>query len=137
MHNIIKDRKIQKKIVRYLIMAVFIVIIEVGSFAFINNILAITYLIATPISMLIGIILNWYFSKIFVFKTSNYASHQEFILVFLASLVGLGIQMAVVVTAVGFLGLLPLVGKILAIGITFIWNFWIRQKFIFKEKIIR
>lgn len=121
--------------IKYLFMAIIIVFIEVGFFVLLNSILGINYLVATPISMLLGIILNWYFSRVFVFNVSTYTPTKEFLLVFVASIVGMLIQTGVTYFVVEFMKLIPVFGKIIAIGVTFVWNFWIRRVYIFKESI--
>jgi putative flippase GtrA len=121
-------------IVRYLIMAVVIVGIEVGVFWVMNSQLRISYLIATPASMAVGIVLNWYFSRVLVFKVSVYSKRAEFLMVLAASLVGVGIQLVVTAFVVEILRLLPLIGKLAAICVTFFWNFWIRRAFIFRTR---
>ena len=126
-------RSITPELAKYLIMAVIIVGIEVGSFAVMYSLLNINYLIATATSMAIGIVLNWYFSRL-IFKKSKHKAHIEFILVLLASLIGVGIQLAIVAIAVEMLSLVPLLGKLIAIAITFFWNFWIRKHYIFKQE---
>ncbi len=118
-------------IVRYFIMAVFIVGIELLVFFLLNTPLHINYLVATPVSMAVGIVLNWYFSKKLVFKASKYKSHVEFSLVVVSSLVGVGIQLLVTFVSVEKLGLLPIIGKALAIIVTFFWNFYVRKRYIF------
>ena len=121
----------QKHIVRYFIMAFFVVGVELAVFAVMNSWLHITYLIATPASMLVGIILNWYFSRVFVFSGSRHRAHIEFGLVFITSLVGAGIQLIVTGVCINQLHLLPIIGKFFAIVVTFFWNFWVRKKYIF------
>ena len=114
-------------------MAAIIVCIELASFAIINIGLNVSYLIATPVSMGIGIVLNWYFSQKLVFKNRKYKPHIEFTLVLIASLVGVAIQLVVTAFVVEILHMLPILGKVLAIIVTFFWNFWIRKKYIFAE----
>ena len=116
---------------RYLVMAVGIVLIEIASFVFLNSTLGISYLLSTPVSMLIGVVLNWYFSHAYVFKTRAHAPQKEFMLVLLASLLGVLWQLLVTVFCVELLKLLPLLGKLAAIGVTFFWNYWFRKKYIF------
>jgi putative flippase GtrA len=53
------------------------------------------------------------------------------VLVFVVSLVGLGLQTAVAALCVELLRLSPFVAKITAIGVTFFWNYWVRRRFIF------
>lgn len=118
-------------IIRYFIMAAFVVGIELAVFAIMNSLFDINYLIATPSSMAVGIILNWYLSKKVVFKTSKYKPHVEFGLIVATSLVGVAIQLAVTSFSVEVLSLLPIIGKFLAIIVTFFWNFWVRKRFIF------
>ena len=118
-------------ILRYLVMAVFCVCFELGTFILVNTVLGLSYLIATPISMAVGIVLNWVLSRKYVFKGSKYKSHVEFTLVAAASLVGAGIQLIVISIFVEHLKLPAIVGKLVAIMITFFWNFWFRKRFVF------
>jgi putative flippase GtrA len=118
-----------EQLVRYFIMAAILVAVEYGSYL-VMLWLGLQYLVAVPLSMAIGIILNWYCSRVFVFKTRRHAPHKEFMLVLVASLIGVGIQ-----TLVTFLvvhgGSTPAVGKLLAILVTFFWNYFVRKKYIF------
>ena len=128
----LKNSKLVRQLVRYLAMGSIVVIVEIGTFWLINSVLNINYLVATAASMLVGIILNWLGSKYLVFKESRFTPVKEFILVFVVSLVGLVIQITTIYIMVDKLHLVPLVGKIAAIGVTFIWNFFIRRVYIFR-----
>ncbi len=123
---------LQFSIVRYFIMSACLVILELASFAFLNSVLEVNYLLATPASLIIVIFLNWYLGRIFVFTQSKYKPHHEFTLVVLASIIGIGIQTGVAAFCVEIVGLVPFIAKIFAIGVTFFWNFFIRQKYIFR-----
>ncbi|MFO0920847.1 MAG: GtrA family protein [Candidatus Saccharimonadales bacterium] len=126
--------QIKKQIFKYLLIAVIIVSIEVLSFALLNSVIKINYLVSTVLSMAIGIALNWFLSRVYVFKASKYAIHTEIMMVVLASLVGVGIQLSVIWICVEKLSITPIIGKILAILITFSWNFWVRKRYIFNTK---
>lgn len=119
------------ELVRYLIMAVIVVLIEIGSFIVINSTLNIAYLIATPASMAVGIILNWYGSHTFVFHHRAHHPRKEFTLVLIASLIGVVLQLTVTAFAVEVIMQLPIAGKVAAIAVTFFWNYWFRKKYIF------
>ena len=121
----------QRHIVRYFVMAAFVVGIELVVFAVMNSGFGISYLIATPVSMAIAFVLNWYLSKVYVFDGSRHKTHVEFSLVLVTSLVGVGIQLLVTGFCINKLHLLPIIGKFFAIIITFFWNFWVRKKYIF------
>src|SRR5438105_4547734 len=79
------------ELVRYLSVAVVIVGAEVVSFQLMIW-AGVFYLLATPLSMLIGIVLNWWVSRAFVFKHRPHKPHKEFMLVFVASVIGIGLQ---------------------------------------------
>ena len=123
----------QHSFIKYLFVAAIIVFIEIGVFQLLNAIFSVNYLIATILSMLVGIILNWVASRLLVFKPSRHSKKKEFGMVFTASLVGVGIQSLTSFVSVGLLGFAPLTGKILAIGITFFWNYFIRSLYIYRE----
>lgn len=133
MNNLI-SKTLKKPIMRYLVLAGCLVVVEVLSFAFLNSALGLSYLIATPISMIIVIFLNWYLGRLFVFTDKRYRARTEFALVLTASLVGLCIQLAVTAFFVEIVNIMPIIGKCLAIGVTFFWNYWIRKNYIFKSR---
>jgi putative flippase GtrA len=120
------------ELLRYLSVAAVIVGAEVVSFQLMVW-TGLFYLIATPASMLIGIVLNWWVSRAFVFKHRPHKVHKEFILVFIASIIGIGLQTAVTAAVVQFGHGAPLAGKLLAICVTFFWNFWFRKKYVFYD----
>lgn len=121
--------KQQETLIRYGIMAVIVVAIEYSTYILLLAVMP--YILAVPISMLVGIILNWYFSGRFVFKTRRHTPRKEFALVFGTSILGIVLQTLTAFVCVTFLGISPLVAKLVAIAITFIGNYYIRKKYIF------
>lgn len=131
-----KIRKlITPELLRYLTLAVILVGVEVVTFIIMLH-MNISYLIATPVSMIIAIILNWYFSSVFVFQHRPHPPLKEFMLVAAASALGLLLQLAVTIAVVQGAHGAPLTGKLLAICVTFFWNFWFRNKYIFYKRTI-
>jgi putative flippase GtrA len=127
------NTQLKKHIVRYFIMASFVVGIELATFAFLNSKLGISYLIATPLSNIVAIFLNWYLSRTIVFKGGSvHKQHIEFILIIIVSVAGVGIQELVTFICVESLQLAPIIGKCLAIIVVFFWSYWTRKKYIFK-----
>jgi putative flippase GtrA len=119
-----------QELAHYFVLAAFLVSFEYLSF--LGMIWAgINYLIAVVVSMGVVIVLNWYLSRLFVFKSRRHSAKKEFLFVLLISLVGVGFQLAVTYTAVALLGQLPALGKLAAIIVTFFWNFWARKRFVF------
>lgn len=124
-------RLLQSELARYGVLAVVLVLVEVGLFVLINTILGMSYLIATPGSMIVVILLNWYLGGRLVFRRHTHSPRKELALVVAVSLAGICIQLAVTSFAVEQVRLLPLEGKLAAIVVTFFWNFWMRRRFIY------
>lgn len=119
-----------EELVRYFIMAAFLVSFEYLSFLAMIW-LGINYLVAVVLSMAIVIVLNWYIGRMLVFKNRRHSAQKEFILVLVISLVGVVFQLGVTFASVALLGQLPALGKLAAIVVTFFWNFWARRTFVF------
>lgn len=112
-------------------MALAIVLIELATFQIIFWITDNAYL-GTTLSFMLAVVLNWVGSRLLVFGASRHHPAREFIMVFVASIVGLGIQLAVVFVSIDILSLYPLIGKVLSIGFSFFWNYWFRAQIIYK-----
>ena len=127
--NVKQFYKTHGELTRYGVMAVIVVGIEYGSYLLL--LFAVPYLLAVPLSMLLGIILNWYFSRKFVFRNRRHDIHKEFALVLFASLLGVILQMFTAYIVVSKLGSTPAIGKLVAIIVTFFWNYFFRKKYVF------
>lgn len=123
---------LKSKLIRYLAVASVIVAIELLTFALMNSVLGVSYLVATPASMLISIVLNWYFGRKLVFAASSFDARTEFVMVAVASVIGIGMQIGVAYIVVGLLKFRPFIGKLAAISVTFFWNFLVRHYYIYR-----
>jgi putative flippase GtrA len=82
---------------------------------------------------LIGLV-HYALSIRFVFESgARFAKHQEILLTFLVSGIGLFVNQLALYVLVSFLGMEVLIAKIGAIGTTFFWNYIARQNFIFRK----
>lgn len=122
-----------RKILAYFWISLAIVFIEVGIFWFIDEQLRQHYTIAISVSFGIATVINWYASRKIVFQSGSKNTPHELALIFFAALVTLGIQLIVTMITVEWLGLAAIIGKIIALGISFFWNFWFRHQYIFNE----
>jgi putative flippase GtrA len=122
-----------KKIIKYLIMAIIIVAIELILFQALY-LSTDNYYLATIFSFVLGLILNWIGGRLFIFGKSERRPTQEFIMVSIASLAGISIQIATVAVTVNIIGLYPISGKIVSIMFSFFWNYWFRSKYIYNNK---
>lgn len=118
---------------KYFVMAIIIVGIELVAFQIIY-LFTKNYYLGTVFSFTLAVVLNWIGGRIFVFGASQHHPAREFIMILIASIVGLGIQIGVVFVSVEVLLLYPLIGKVLSICFSFFWNYWFRTKLIYKQK---
>ena len=116
-------------------------IVEWLIFAFLSNVIRVDYILSTMIAFLVATAVNYILGKLWTFRKSKlYINKQkkEIIFVFGASGVGLLINICLMYILVSFLGLntniLKLFSKILATGIVFFWNFFVRKFVIYREK---
>ncbi|MDD4351707.1 MAG: GtrA family protein [Candidatus Gracilibacteria bacterium] len=129
---VLKDREVFAQMLRYFLIAVIIVFLEMWAFIWLNENLEMHYIPAIVISFVFATILNWYACRKFVFKQSRLGTQKELLLIFIGSLVGVGIQIGTTVFCVEILLLIPWIGKLASMGLTFVWNFFFRKIFVFK-----
>lgn len=126
-----------RRLIRYGVMAVVIVLLEMIIFQVTYWLSGYNYQLATVLSFVSGVVLNWIGGRFFIFGKSRHGSVREFIMVLIASLVGLIIQLCVITFSVESLYLYPLVGKGISIIFSFFWNYWFRAAVIYKNKSTR
>jgi putative flippase GtrA len=90
------------------------------------------YIVAGMMSFILATGLNYYLSVRFVFGAGSRGPRQAMILVYIASTVGIVINLGVLTIGIDILGQHPLVSKIFATGVAFFWNFLARYLYIFK-----
>lgn len=93
------------------------------------------WLIAGCVSFLIATTTNYFLSIRFVFNQgARFKQSIELTLIYFVSGVGLMLNLGFLYVFIESLNVHPLASKILATGVVFFWNFFIRQSFIFKSK---
>lgn len=125
--------KTKRRLIHYFFMAAVIVGIELLIFQAIYIYTA-NYYIATVVSFITGVVLNWIGGRVFIFGTSRHNPLKEFLMILTASLVGILIQLIVVFLSVQLAGLYPLIGKVLSITFSFFWNYWFRSAIVYKSQ---
>lgn len=104
------------------------------SFYISNEPLHINHMWSTCIAFVAGTATNFFLASRFVFKTSKYTRAGEVALVYLVSLVGLLCNLGLMRLFVDTWQWWPMLSKILATGIVFLWNFLSRRYLIYREK---
>ncbi len=89
------------------------------------------YLISATISFVIATGVNYVLSVKYVFEIGRRSRGEQIVLVYFASAVGILINLAVLSGLIEFVGIHPLVAKLVGTGSAFGWNFGARYFWIF------
>ncbi len=124
-----------KDLFLYLIVGVIATLTEwIIFYCFENMLPAVHYNIATSIAYVISTFVNWLAGRLIVFKESNQSVFKELVKIYLTSIVGLLLNLAIMYVCVDLLTLDSMLSKIIATGIVFFFNFLVRKLFIYKKQ---
>jgi putative flippase GtrA len=94
----------------------------------------INYIIAILVGYSMGLLANYYIARRYIFTegTKLKNSHREFVAVVAIAIVGMLLNMAIVkFLSYSFWHIDPLYSRIVAIGIVFFWNYFLRKIFVY------
>lgn len=121
------------KIIRYAAVGGTAALVDFVFFAIFAKGFGFNYLLVGACGFVIATAVNYFLSIRFVFESGvRFEFVREISLVFLISLIGLGVNQAVLYIGIGILGWEMLLTKLCATGVVFFWNFGARSRFIFK-----
>lgn len=92
------------------------------------------YAIATIIAYLLSTFVNWLAGRLLVFKESYGSFLKEILSIYVASIVGLLLNLVIMWLAVDIANINEMISKILATAIVFFYNFLVRKLLIYKEQ---
>ena len=115
-----QDMKLFKN---YLIIAIFVTIIDVLLFYSITEFLHVWYIYSALISYMIALFLHYSLNKYLNFKNKSKKHVQQFGLFVIVSLIGLGFHQIILYSLVEFTKLWYMYAKIITILIVSVWNF--------------
>lgn len=92
------------------------------------------YAVATAIAYILSTFVNWLAGRILVFKESSQPIIKEILSVYLASIVGLLLNLLIMWVAVDLISINEMLSKIAATGIVFVYNFLVRKLLIYKNQ---
>ena len=122
------------QVVRYFIVGGICALIDLGVFV---GLLAATqwhYLIASTVGFLLATLVNYELSIRFVFEQgARYSKHAEILAVYAVSALSLLVHQCVLFGAVAGFGQHPVVGKCVAMGVAFFWNYLLRKHLVFSR----
>jgi putative flippase GtrA len=121
------------KVVRYFLVGGTAALVDWSIFALLSFQAEVPYLIAAAISFILATLVNYLLSIRFVFRSgARFSRGMETAMVYAVSAVGLGINLLILQFLIASLHVHPMLSKITATGIVFIWNYMIRATVIFR-----
>lgn len=122
-----------KEFLKYCVVGGIAFIFDFASFYICITYLGINYLLAGVISFIIGLNVNYYLAKYFVFKESKIEDQKkEYLSVAVISLSGLAIKVFILWLCVSIIGLYVIWAKLISVAIVLFYNFAARKIFVFK-----
>ena len=117
---------------KYFLVSAVSLALDLALFWFLVEKAHVYYLIANIVSVSAGLVVNYVLSVAFVFRERRLKSRwAEFVGFVVIGVMGLAVNEAGVAVLVGVVGLAPVVGKIGAAGVSFVFNFVVRRVVLF------
>lgn len=92
------------------------------------------YLPATIIAYILSTFVNWLAGRVLVFKNNGQSFLKEILSIYIASIVGLLLNLLIMWVAVDLADINEMISKIIATAIVFTYNFLVRKLLIYKPK---
>jgi len=91
------------------------------------------YTLATIIAYILSTFVNWLAGRILVFKQNQQPIFKEILEIYIASIVGLLMNLVIMWVAVDHLAFNEMLSKIVSTAIVFFYNFLVRKLLIYKK----
>ncbi len=121
------------QVIRFGLVGAVCAVLDILFFVILYEYLHINYLVANFGSTCLAILINYYISKKWVFKSGKYSARVEFMAFMVFSIIGLVINQVLIWSFVEHVALDPKTGKLLAIILVAIFNFITKKIFVFKS----
>lgn len=108
-------------------------IVEWSAFWVLTNPIHVQYLLATALAFIFSTFANWFFGRLLVFKSGKGSFLREIISVYLASAVGLLLNLLTMFILVQHFTIDKMLSKIAATAIVFIYNYLVRKRIIYRK----
>lgn len=129
------QRLFSKNIVRYFFVGGFAAFVNLFIFFIFAKLLCFNYIVVGVLAFLIATFANYILSIQHVFESgARFERKQELFWVYIVSLIGLGIDMGTLYLCIDIFTIEMMLGKVIATGIVFFWNYFARKHFVFKVR---
>ena len=120
---------------KYLLVSALALAVDLSLFWLLVEKIRVYYLAANAVSVLTGLIVNYLLSVAFVFKQRRLTTRRaEFVGFIAIGLVGLAVNEGCVAVLVGVASLGPILSKLAAAGVSFVFNFVTRRLLLFTAR---
>jgi len=131
MINKIKENKLMMQILKFGIVGGIATVIDFAVFFILHEVLGINTIISNICSFTVSVIYNYIASIKWVFDVDESKNKKtQFILFIVFSLIGMGINTAIVYICTDVMKLYSMIGKVVATGVVMVFNFITRKKFL-------
>lgn len=120
---------------RYTIVGGIAFLCDIGLLFVLTEYFHIHYIISASISFIIGLLVNYFLSKIWVFTNSNYNNKTiEFTLFAFIGLIGLILNNLFLWFFTDYFHIWYILSKVITTIITYLWNFFARKYLLFNNR---
>ena len=136
LHNYLlsKTDNVFIQLIRYTFVGGFAFIVDFSLLWFLTDICDIYYLISATISFFVGLIINFFLSKKWVFNKSKVDNKKlEFLFFALIGVVGLGLNDLFIWILTDYCSIHYLGSKIIVVFLVYLWNFCARKYLLYKN----
>lgn len=125
---------LNRSIIRYLFVGGIAAVVDISIFSIFAKILGYNYIFICAISFTIATFVNYILSIRFVFESCvRNSKRSEVILVYVISAAGLLINLVVLYICISILHVEKIISKVIATGIVFFWNYFVRKYYVFNS----
>ncbi len=129
------NKLIEKRFLHYLIAGASAFFVEYGCFYVLYTIFNIHLIIANSVSFLLGLLTSFFLNRLWTFSNNSYTKKATHQLVFYVVLAVINLLLTnVLLEALARFGVDPRFGKILAMIITSLWNFFLFRAVVFSHQ---
>jgi putative flippase GtrA len=129
------EKATQYTIVRYLVGGSTSAIVNLAIFYILNSVIGVHYIVSSVVAFVVAFFVSLAFHKFWTFRDHSTENiHIQGFMYFLSSIFGLGLNTLILYLCVDYFGLLPLLGQIIAGGLTACCTFFISKHLIFNRK---
>lgn len=124
-------RKLIEQIMKFGIVGFLAFCLDYGLFLLLANVFGVHYLVSSATSFIISTVFNFVCSMRFVFAGKEGQTRtQQFIIFFVLSLIGLGLNQLILWLCVELLAIPSWIGKLVATAVVMVFNFVTRKIFL-------